>query len=80
MTKELSEAEIVLAKILNYQNEPEAFDHPDVKPQWRELKWLPYDVYQKFVKQTIINYFDSKNSPVLKELREEIKQRWKERQ
>ncbi|ALQ51882.1 hypothetical protein [Nitrosomonas ureae] len=75
---ELNEVEIVLAKILNYQNEPEAFDHPDVYPEWREHKWLPYDIYQRFVKKTIIDYLDSINSPVHQELRERIKLRWKE--
>ncbi|MDV6347502.1 hypothetical protein R2083_08235 [Nitrosomonas sp. Is35] len=59
---ELNDAEKALAKILNYQNEEEAFNQPGVLPEWKERKWLPYNLYQRFVKNVANDYFHSKNS------------------
>jgi len=33
-----------------------------VLPEWKERKWLPYNLYQRFVKKVAIDYFYSKNS------------------
>lgn len=67
---ELNDAEIALAKILNYQNEEEAFNQPGVLPTDKERKWLPYNLYQRFVKKVITDYFDSQSSTKIQKIKE----------
>lgn len=43
-------AEQILLEIRDYGNQPEAFNQEGVKPQWKDSKWLPYNLYQRYIK------------------------------